>query len=136
VRGQLHQEVEALERLDLEQLRGLWTTRWGSAPKLRSLSLMRLQTAWRIQAEALGGLDELTRRQLNRTDRIQAEGLSFGPGARLFREWQGRTIELVVEEGGFSWGDRTFRSLSAAATAIAGTRWNGPRFFGLREEAR
>ncbi len=134
--GELDREVEALERLDLEQLRDLWECRWGSAPKLRSLSLMRLQTAWRMQAEAMGGLDDLTRRQLKRTGPVQAEGLSLGPGARLCREWQGRTVEVVVEEGGFRWGDRVFRSLSAAATAIAGTRWNGPRFFGLREDAR
>jgi hypothetical protein len=136
VSGALEQEVEALERFDLEQLRDLWKARWGSAPKLRSLSLMKLQTAWRMQAEAFGGLDELTRRQLKRTGPVQAEGLALGAGARLSREWQGRNVELVVEEGGFRWGDRTFRSLSAAATAIAGTRWNGPRFFGLREEAR
>ena len=50
----------------------------------------------------------------------------------LRREWQGRIIQVTVEEEGFRHGGRFFKSLSAAATAIAGTRWNGPRFFGLR----
>lgn len=134
--GELHREVEALERLDLEQLRALWEERWGKAPRLRSLDLMRLQTAWRIQAQAAGGLDEVTRKQLKRRGPVQAEGLSLGPGARLNREWHGRIVEVVVEEDGFRWEGKHFRSLSAAATAIAGTRWNGPRFFGLREDAR
>lgn len=132
----LEDEVEALEAFDLEQLREFWERRWGGAPKLRSLELMRLQTAWRMQAEVLGGLDEQTRRQLKRTGPVRAEGLALGPGAKLRREWQGKVVEVTVEEGGFRFGDRLFASLSAAATEIAGTRWNGPRFFGLREAAR
>ena len=51
-------------------------------------------------------------------------------------EWQDRIVEVVVTSEGFRWEDRTFPSLSAAATAIAGTRWNGPRFFGLRGGAK
>lgn len=132
----LEEDVEALEGLDLEQLREVWERRWGRAPKLRSLELMRLQTAWRMQADVLGGLDEQTRRQLKRTGPVRAEGLTLGPGAKLRREWQGKVVEVTVEEGGFRFGDQLFASLSAAATAIAGTRWNGPRFFGLREATR
>ena len=58
----------------------------------------------------------------------------LGLGARLTRTWKGRLVEVVVEEGGFRWQDQVFPSLSAAATAIAGSKWNGPRFFGLRDE--
>ena len=133
---ELEREIEALESLDLQQLREFWEHRWGGVPKLRSLELMRLQTAWRIQAEASQGLDDQTRRQLKRTGPVQAEGLALGPGAKLRREWQGKVIEVTIEEQGFRWEGQVFRSLSAAATAIAGTRWNGPRFFGLREAAR
>ncbi len=92
--------------------------------------------AWRLQAEALGGLDGETRRQLGRRGPVQAEGLGLGIGAKLRREWRGRSVEVVVETDGFRWEGRTYPSLSAAATAIAGTRWNGPRFFGLRQPAR
>lgn len=129
-------EVEALERLDLDGLRALWRERYGVPPRLRSVELLRLSLAWRVQAEALGGLDGETRRQLRRRGPVRTEGLDLGIGAKLRREWQGRVVEVVVEADGFRWDGRTYLSLSAAATAIAGTRWNGPRFFGLRQPSR
>jgi hypothetical protein len=42
-------------------------------------------------------------------------------------------VEVVVAQDGFHWNGKAYRSLSAAATAIAGSRWNGPRFFGMRQ---
>ena len=128
-------DVEALERLDLEGLRALWRDRFGTRSRLRSPELLRLSLAWRMQAEALGGLDHETRRRLRRRGRVQAEGLELGVGAKLRREWQGRRVEVAVEADGFRWEDRTYPSLSAVATAIAGSRWNGPRFFGMRQPA-
>lgn len=125
-------EVAALDELDLAGLQEMWRRRCGTRTRLRSPELLRLQLAWRIQAEALGGLDAETRRRLGRRGRVRAEGLELGVGARLSRLWRGQRIEVVVEEGGFRWEDRLYPSLSAAATAIAGSRWNGPRFFGLR----
>lgn len=127
------QEVEVLERLDLAGLRAMWRDRYGAPPKLRSIELMRLSLAWRLQAEALGGLDHRTRRQLQRRGPVKAEGLGLGIGAILRREWQGRVVEVVVEADGFRWNNQNWPSLSAVATAITGTRWNGPRFFGLRQ---
>ena len=126
------EEVQALARLDLEGLREAWRSRYGAPPALRSAELLRLMLAWRIQAQALGGLDPVMRRQLARKGRARAEGIDLGIGARIRREWQGRIVEVEVVAGGFRWNDRVFASLSAAATAIAGVRWNGPRFFGLR----
>ena len=123
-------QVGALAGLDLEGLRAAWRVRYGIPPELRSVELLRLMLAWRLQAEALGGLDRETRRQLKRRGALEAEGLALGVGARLRREWQGRTVE--VEAKGFRWQGTLYPSLSAAATAIAGSRWNGPRFFGLR----
>jgi hypothetical protein len=126
-------EVEALVDLDLAGLRAAWRTRYGAPPQLRSVELLRLMLAWRLQAEAFGALDRETRRRLKRRGAIEAEGLTLGVGARLRREWQGRIVEVEVEASGFRWQGTHYPSLSAAATAIAGTRWNGPRFFGLRE---
>jgi hypothetical protein len=122
-----------LEGLDLEGLRAVWRERYGRPPKLRSVELLRLTLAWRLQAEAIGGLDRDTRRKLGRNGPVQAEGLELGAGTILRRDWQGRMIEVVVEADGFRWDGKLFASLSAVATAIAGTRWNGPRFFGLRQ---
>jgi Protein of unknown function (DUF2924) len=97
---------------------------------------VRLLLAWRLQAAIHGGLDAETRRRLRLRGRVQAEGLELGIGARLRREWRDRTVEVVVNEDGFRWEERLYPSLSAAATAIAGSRWNGPRFFGLRRPGR
>lgn len=130
----VEQLVAEIGELDLDGLRTLWGQRYGAPPPLRSLPIMRLLLAWRVQANAFGGLDPATRRTIERTGRVRAEGLELGVGARLTRIWDGREIEVVVEEQGFRWGERTFPSLSAAATAIAGSRWNGPRFFGLRQQ--
>lgn len=127
--------VAKIARMDLDELRETWRERYGAPPPLRSVPIMRLQLAWRIQAKAFGGLDAQTRKALGRSGAIEAEGKHLGIGARLTRTWQGRMVELVVEEGGFRWENQLYPSLSAAASAIAGSRWNGPRFFGLRDAA-
>ena len=132
-----HADVEKvvfkIEQLDLEGLRKFWGQRYGAPPPLRSVPIMRLLLAWRVQSDALGGLDSESRRALGRKGKVRAEGLDLGIGARLTWQWQGRTHEVLVEVGGFRWEGQTYRSLSAVATAIAGSKWNGPRFFGLRE---
>ena len=120
------QEVEALAGLDLDGLRAVWQRHYGPPPPLRSVELFRLMLAWRLQAEALGGLDGETRRQLRRP-RATAEGLALGIGARLRREWQGRLVEVEIEAEGFRWQGTLYPSLSAAATAIAGWRIAAPR---------
>lgn len=53
------------------------------------------------------------------------------PGARLLREWNGRTHVVDVIEGGFVYEAKVYRSLTAIAHQITGTHWSGPRFFGL-----
>jgi hypothetical protein len=129
----LDQLIVSIGAMDLDDLRSLWGRRYGPPPPLRSVPIMRMVLAWRIQSEALGGQDGATRRMLARSGAPDPEGKHLGIGARLTRQWQGRKIEVVVEERGFRWEDRLFPSLSAAATAITGSRWNGPRFFGLRD---
>jgi len=56
------------------------------------------------------------------------------PGTRIAREWQGRAIEVEVVEGGYAFNGTTYRSLSKIARHVTGANWNGPRFFGLRDE--
>ena len=58
------------------------------------------------------------------------------PGTVLLREYEGEAHHVTMVEGGFVWRGTTFSSLSEIARAITGTRWSGPRFFGLRETAK
>jgi len=70
--------------MDLEQLREFWRRRYGAPPPpLRSVPIMRMQLAWRVQAEAFGGLDQDTRRAFARSGSVEAEGKHLGIGARL-----------------------------------------------------
>jgi hypothetical protein len=135
MKADVEAEVVHLETLDLEGLRAVWGRRYGARPSLRSVPILRRLLAWRLQADAFGGLDADTRKSLRRKGRARPEGLDLGLGARLTRSWQGREVEVVVTADGFRCEDRLYPSLSAAASAIAGSRWNGPRFFGLRSDA-
>jgi hypothetical protein len=58
---------------------------------------------------------------------------SVRPGTLLVREWDGVLHRVMALDEGFAWNGTSYRSLSEVARAITGTRWNGPRFFGLRE---
>lgn len=126
-------QVKVLEAMDLNALRASWRKRYGDPPELRSEPIMRQLLAWRIQSAAFGGLDEEIKRLLSRTGPVEPEGKHLGIGAVLTRTWKGREVRVMVEEQGFRWEGQLFPSLSAAASAIAGSRWNGPRFFGLRD---
>ena len=135
---------EALARLpelDLGELRQQWRALYKSeaSPHLSRELLVRA-VAYRMQEIALGGLRPGQQRQLrqfagqlkeNREERIRARP-ELKPGTRLVREWQGRTYEVLVLDGGFSWQGTSYRSLSAVARKITGTPWSGPLFFGLK----
>lgn len=127
-------ELEVLSTLDLDGLRTLWRRRYGPPPALRSVQLLRYLIAWRLQAERHGGLDRELWGQLKRKGARERRGSGLGEGAVLRRVWNGQTIEVVVENQRFSCRGETYSSLSALATAITGTRWNGARFFGLTKE--
>ena len=95
--------------------------------------------AYRLQELAYGGLSKATRRKLIAlTKELQTNGgiapdpgPRVRPGARLVREWRGRTHTVVVTEDGFEYAGKTYSSLSKIAQAITGAHWSGPRFFGL-----
>ncbi len=140
----LHAEIARLGDLGLGELRALWRQRLGSPPLLSSTGLTRLWLAWELQARVWGGLDPSTHRRLRqlgkafRTDLAPAVTSLAGlkPGAVLTREWAGATHRVMVLEGGFAWAGQKYGSLSEIATQITGTRWSGPRFFGLTRRDR
>jgi len=135
-------EVAALSGLSYEALLGEWKRLYRSpAPKRISRSLLELGVAWKIQELALGGLSRVVKRQLqNIVESVASTGgvseprsVTVKPGARLVREWRGTTHDVLVLEDGFEWEGRRWRSLSEIAREITGTRWSGPRFFGLEK---
>ena len=103
--------------------------------------------AYRIQTDCFGDLDHETRQVLDRTDAKESGSamsvrlVSFDqkrteltPGTVLVREWDRQSQRVMVMADGFAWNGQTYDSLSKVAFAITGTRWNGPRFFGLRDK--
>jgi hypothetical protein len=125
--------LAALESAALEELRAEWGRRYGAPPRLRSADLLRQILAWRIQAAEEGGLDKVSKRLLCSDTRTG--GAQLAPGTLIAREWQGVRHEVEATDDGFIHAGRRWKSLSEIARAITGTRWNGPRFFGLREAA-
>lgn len=129
----LEEEIAALEAMDLAQLRAAWKLRVGTPTRMRSTDLIRRLLAWALQAEAepwaIADLEQALRRaRPPRTQPLQ-------PGLRLVREWKGQRHEAEVLETGIAYRGQTFDNLSQVARAVTGTRWNGPRFFGLRGQA-
>jgi hypothetical protein len=97
-----------------------------------------------MQELTYGGLSKAAQRKLltlakeleSNGDIVSDPGPRLRPGARLVREWRGRTHTVVVTQDGFEYARKTYSSLSKIAQAITGAHWSGPRFFGLnRSEA-
>lgn len=125
-------DCATLGDLGLEPLRAIWRERFGPPPAIRSPEILALVLAWRIQAAREGGLDVELRRAIRRPASAPV-ATALTPGTRLTREWQGARHEVVVEpDGRFRHREELHRSLSQVARKITGSRWNGPRFFGLR----
>ena len=109
-------------------------------PKAFGPDLLRRSIAHRIQEVAYGGLSAPTRRlldQLVKSAMAKPNGRlelprRIKPGSELVRTWKKRTYRVMVMADGFAYDGKTFAGLSEIASEITGTRWNGPRFFGLR----
>ncbi len=136
----LSAELAALGELSRRNLKLRWESLYGMPPPAHTSRLLLLRAvAYRIQEQALGGLDPTTRRRLARAAEDLAAGRTpaapkrkIKPGTRLLREWQGVVHEVIVLESDVQYRGESWPSLSAVAREITGTRWSGPRFFGLR----
>jgi hypothetical protein len=142
--GTLEAEIARLHDLGLGELRRAWEERLGTPPAIASTELMRRWLSWELQAQARGGFDATTRRrlrQLCKAFRADPSSTTFPdtgpkPGSMLAREWNGVIHRVVVLEEGFAWNGQKHASLSDIAFRITGTRWSGPRFFGLRQQRK
>src|SRR5258705_6560677 len=141
-------EIAHLRGLDLKGLRARWqSVLQRPAPSHLPRHLLFAIIAYRIQADRFGDLEHETRQLLDRAGAkesgaaMSARLVSFDqkrtelkPGTVLVREWDRKSQRVVVMADGFAWNGQTYDSLSKVAFAITGTRWNGPRFFGLRDK--
>jgi len=131
--------LQALPVLSVEELRKEWRRLYRSQPPRLSRDLLVRAIAYRIQELRFGGLSKPTSRKLAAIVQARRSGGEIAregtprikAGARLVREWNGRTHTVTVEKEGFTYAGRGYRSLSAIAREITGARWSGPRFFGV-----
>jgi len=147
--GSVLQQLAELETLPTNELKERWRILYGAeAPSFNRQFLIK-RLAYRIQEIAYGGLPDDVRVRLNKLldeegyDEIgvkvadrkpprSAPGDRPIPGTMLTREWDGERHEVTALQKGFEYRGIPYRSLSAVAREITGTRWNGPLFFGLR----
>ena len=148
-------EILALDTLETKALQLRWASLYKRDPPMRvRAGFLRRGIAYRLRELAYGGLKPETVRLLRKLAaelRVQRVGRSFdgtvadedapsratairpilSPGTQLMREWNGSTEIVEVTADGFMWRSNSYRTLSAVAVAITGTKWSGPKFFGL-----
>jgi Protein of unknown function (DUF2924) len=138
-------ELDRLATMPIAQLRlGYAQVFRTDPPKAFGPDLLRRSIAHRIQEKAYGGLSRSAQRLLDQMMKAFAAKPDgrivlprrIKPGSVLVREWKHKSHRVVVLADGFAYDGRTFANLSEIAVLITGTRWNGPRFFGLRPKTQ
>jgi hypothetical protein len=147
-RTYVEDEIAHLRGLDLKGLHARWQSVFRRhAPAHLTRHLLLAVIASRLQADRFGDLDHATLQVLDQTVAKEAGAVmsarlasfdqkrtELSPGTVLVREWDRRSQRVMVMADGFAWNGQTYDNLSKVAFAITGTRWNGPRFFGLRDK--
>ena len=138
--------LAALKAMSVNELKAEWQALFDAPAPNNSRTFLEGRLAYRIQELTYGGPDKQTRRLLDLlADEVEgtltrkaqiADPRNPVVGTKLIREWDGVAHTVTVLREGFDWDGRRYKSLSAVARAITGTRWNGYRFFGLRERER
>lgn len=139
--------LAALKTTPTPELKQQWRELFETEPPAFNRRYLESRLAYRIQELAYGGLKPETVKRLEvlgeqldggniTTRRMRGGDLKPITGTRLLREWQGVEHVVTVTADGFEWQGRPYKSLSAIARAITGTRWNGWVFFGLKSHRR
>ncbi len=132
-------DLTEIETLDRRKCLAAWQEAIGAAaPPRLSIEFMRMALAYELQCTQAGPQEQRSIEN-SRTELAAALGSKRSnksqdlfSGAELVREWNGRTHRVRVVEDGYEYGGETYASLSAIAREITGTRWSGPRFFGVK----
>lgn len=137
----LEKRLDAISVMSVSQLRAEWTKVFREVPPDVSADILARAISYNVQERALGSLTALSRRRIKRiagqldeagTLSVKAAaGNDLKPGTRLARDWHGKTHHVLVLDDGFLFEERKYKSLTQIAIAITGTKWSGPRFFGL-----
>jgi hypothetical protein len=138
--------LAALKAMSVKDLKARWQELFDAPAPNNSRNFLEGRLAYRIQELTYGGPDKQTRRLLDLlADEVEgtltrkaqiADPRNPVVGTKLIRAWNGVAHTVTVLREGFDWEGRRYKSLSAVARAITGTRWNGYRFFGLRAATR
>jgi hypothetical protein len=140
--SELDRKLAELPSMSPAQLRALWRECWrGLAPEIGP-DLLRRGIASKLQSRVHGDLPtsvrrsiELAAERLRKGEEVMSRFQSLRPGSRLVREWRGRTYHVIVLDDGFEHDGRRYTSLTQIASAITGTHWSGPVFFGVNKRA-
>jgi hypothetical protein len=160
---EINKVEKVLEKLPMQKLRERFAQCYGHTPTTRNRAHLVKKILWAIQRDLLGDISEATRRKaliiaddrdvkgrfpnlqrLNAEETkkptltlgYQPEGPVLLPGTLLHRKYRGENIRVLILKNGFEWNGEFYKSLSATARAITGTRWNGKLFFGLKKGAK
>ena len=131
------QQVAELSDMSTADLRKLWQELYQTPPPLFNKASLINKLAYRIQELHYGGLATATRKQLRQIaggQSVPKRPIVNRPvaGTRLVRDFGGQTHTVTVHCDGYEYNGRIYKSLSAIARKISGTRWSGPAFFGLK----
>jgi Protein of unknown function (DUF2924) len=136
-------QIAALKGKSTPELRDMWKELFGREPPVLGRRYLEDRIAFRLQELRHGGLSDRARRRLDAlADQLEPKAARRRdpgrpiPGTRLVREWKGVEHVVTVREQDFEYDNRSYRSLSAIAREVAGSRWNGWLFFGLRPHGK
>ncbi len=142
--------IDELQGLSREELIKRWKKLFKTnSPQYAKKDFLIKHIAWEMQAKKQGGYSAQTKKKIDKLAESFAKGkdgtddnikclkenntLEIKAGTKLIREYKGEKHEVVALDKGFKYKDKTYKSLSAIANEITGTRWNGKVFFGLKK---
>ena len=147
-------EIESLRQMDVPELVERYEELFGKAPRIKGKQWLWRRCCWKVQERKYGGLSRAAKRRL---EELIAEidipalerhrtvsGSVRGPrrpddppvGTVLTRKWKGAEIRIQIIEGGYECDGVVYKSASALARAVTGSRWNGRLWLGLTERKR
>ena len=135
-------QLAALKGAPAAALKAKWRELFDTDPPPYNRRFLESRLAYRLQELAFGGLSaDIHRRLKAASGDLPAKGSKASKrpasdrpisGTRLIRDWKGVEHQVTVRDADFEYQGRPYKSLSAVARTITGTRWNGLVFFGLK----